>query len=296
MARFVGLIFGVGLAAVATAACASNPPQEVIDRMLKVCKSDLQRVCPSALPGDKRVGRCLLDHERELAAPCLKEVRFAYTLEACTSDVRQFCANAPQGRTLECLSKMAGSLSADCRRAMTDGSPRTAQQDAPYPGNRYGYDAPPQPYAPPGEERYGYRQPPSPRTDPYGYNPQPRPYAAPSDENYGYDAPQGQRDRRYGYDAPYGPYARPYDGQSPQAYAYRGPREDEERGDGERYGDEGARRDGDGDGRYADREPERPRFQPYGPQPFFGDGRYADRGYYNDAPGTDDGYDGRGAR
>ena len=282
MARVLGLILGAGLAAVATAACASELPLEVIDRLLKICKYDVQRVCPSAVPGDRRVGRCLLDHEHELGADCQKEVKFAYTLEVCLPDVRQFCANAPQRQSLECLGRMMGSVSAECRWAMTGSSPRTAEREVQYGGDRYDYEPPRAPYAPPGEDRYAYREPPARRDDPY--SPPPRPYAAPPEENDGYDAPQGPRERRYGYDAPYAPYAR----RDWDPEAYRGPREDEERGDGDRYGDEDARRDGDDGRRFGD---DRPRFQPYGMPPYPGEDRYADRGYFDAPPRP---YDGRG--
>lgn len=288
MPRLVGLAFGAGFVAAATAACASGVAPEIIDRVLKTCKSEVQRFCPSTVPGDKRVGRCLLDHVGELGGNCLKEMRFAYTLEVCMPEVRQFCSGTPQGQALECLSRAAGAVSGECRRAMNEGLPRTAEREAPGRGDRYAYDDSAAPYASPPAEAYRYGQPPTPREAPYtGYYPQPGPYAAPP-ENYGDAAPPS---RRYGYEAPTGPYARP----NPAPYAYRGPRDDEEMGDGDqqgdgyRYGGEGDRR-GDYDGRYGDRGDDRERFQPYGAEPYYGDGRYANRGDPYQGPGPYDGY------
>jgi hypothetical protein len=293
MLRFVRYIVAAGLAAAATAASAAALPPEIIDGVMNACRPDLPRVCTNVAPGDKRAGRCLLDHERDLSPPCLRAVRFAYALEVCLPDYRQFCGGVPQGpQAVECLAARMGSLGEECKRAVSMSTLRTARDDypygdSPYQGDRYGYSAPPVPYSAPREDGAGYGAPPSPRPEQYGYNAPPRPYAGPTDDGYGYNPPpgrsedgrgygppQGPRDDRYGYEAPSGPYSAP----NPDAYAYRR----NPSPDADRYADEGDRRDGTNDGRYADREYDRPRHQPYGSGAPYNDGQYQDRGYFGE--------------
>ncbi len=132
------IIFGAGLIAGATAASAGGLPPEVLDDVMRTCRPDYHRVCSEVLPGDGRVGRCLMDHERELAPQCLKAIKLAYAIEACMPDYRRFCSGEPPagGRIVECLASRMEALAPECARVVSANAP----------------------YASPRRERYSYYQ------------------------------------------------------------------------------------------------------------------------------------------
>lgn len=181
MLRSFRIMLGAGLVACATAASAGNLPPELLDNVMRFCRADYHRVCSEVVPGDGRVGRCLLDHETELAPPCLKAIKLAYAVEVCMPDYRRFCNGVEPGggQIVECLADRIELLNPECRRVVS--------ANAPYSGER---------------ERYGSYRP-----APYG---EPRPYERPYDDRYadhGYDRDRYQPygDGRYpgrGYDAP----------------------------------------------------------------------------------------------
>jgi hypothetical protein len=184
MLKSLKIILGAGVIFGATAASAGGLPPEVLDNVMQTCRADYHRVCSEVVPGSGRVGRCLLDHETELAPSCLKAIKLAYAIEACMPDYRRFCNGvAPGGgQIVECLSERMESLAPECQRVVSANAP----------------------YAAPGRERYSFY-----RGQSYGDPYRDRPY---EDRNAdrGYD--------RY-RDQPYGearPYDRGYDDSAPE--------------------------------------------------------------------------------
>jgi hypothetical protein len=224
MIKVVKYIIGLGLLASATAAAASDLPPELLDDVMATCRPDQHRVCRDVIPGEGRVARCLLDHEPELAPPCLSKLKLAYAMEVCMPDYQRFCNGiAPGGgQIVECLADRMEALAPECRRIVTANAPYAA----PY-GERYGYNRPP-------AQPYGYNRPPA---QPYAYSE--RQYSehaysehAYGDRPYGDDRYAGEADRdapdydRYanrGYDRYRGP--QPYDD---QRYPDNGPEEERE--------------------------------------------------------------------
>jgi hypothetical protein len=188
------LIAGAGLVLGATAASAGGLPPEVLDDVMRTCRPDYHRVCSEVVPGGGRVGRCLLDHERELAPQCLKAIKLAYAVESCMPDYRRFCPGvAPGGgQIVECLADRIEQLAPECARVVSANAP----------------------YATPGRERYSsYRASPS------------EPYA---NESYRRERPYDDRYADQYAHRGYDRYREPYgDGRYPDR-SYDGPGEPEE--------------------------------------------------------------------
>ncbi len=187
MFKFVKYLLGAGLiAGSTTVAAAGDLPPEVLDSVMASCRPDYHRLCSFVVPGDGRVGRCLLDHETELAPPCLKSIKLAYAMEACMPDYRRLCNGvAPGGgQILECLGSRIEALAPECQRVVSANAPYAG------PGPRYSYNRGP----------YG-----GPVTNPEAYRYEPRPSEAapypdrPYEDRY---ADRGYAPRPYG-DAPY---------------------------------------------------------------------------------------------
>jgi hypothetical protein len=157
-----GVIFG------ATAAWADGLPPEVRDDVMRTCRADYHRVCSEVVPGDGRVGRCLLDHETELAPSCLKAIKLAYAIESCMPDYRRFCNGvAPGGgQIVECLAERMEALAPQCQRVVSANAPYGApgrERYSSYRGHGYGdpyrYRSYDDRYADRGYDRYRDHQP-----------------------------------------------------------------------------------------------------------------------------------------
>lgn len=248
-----GFVFG------ATAAWAGDLAPDAASGIMNSCREDYHRMCSYVAPGDGRVARCLMDHQRELSPYCLRAIRIASSVEACYGDYERFCRGVPRGpQAFRCLAGKMDLLMPACRQVVAANAPYMTQ---------------------PGGERYGYNGGPA----PYG-----RPYAAPAPYGgqspyegapapYGYQGGQGYEDR---YAGPSGPESRSYNG-----YAYPEP------GYGDRYAEEapqGQPYEGYGDqpppsygDRYAEGSPER--YRPYG-YGYGGGGGYPGGNYSNVPP------------
>jgi len=180
MLKSLKAILGAGVIFGATAASAGGLPPEVLDNVMQTCRADYHRVCSDVLPGGGRVGRCLLDHETELAPPCLKAIKLAYAIEACMPDYRRFCNGvAPGGgQIVECLADRIEALAPECQRVVSANAPYATQgreRYSSYRGQSYG-----DPYRDRYEDRYAGRPDDRYRDQPYG---EARPY------DRGYDGP-----------------------------------------------------------------------------------------------------------
>ncbi len=265
MLRTFKVVAGAALVAAVSAAQAAELPPEVLDKVIGACRSDYHRVCNFVLPGDGRIGRCLLDHERELSVPCLGALKIAYAVEACMPDYRQLCPGVPRGpEAMRCLSGQLNALSSQCREVVAANAPYT--QSSP---DRYGSSG----YS--DRETYGNATPPS---QSYGARPyEDRRYEGSEDDRYregdrgwrdSYRDRNGDADRREeGYGEPAQP---PANGDG------NGPRNRDQYADTNRE-DEGGPNASAGSGSsgiepfYKDRRGEPQNWQPYGT------GRYPDR-------------------
>jgi hypothetical protein len=201
MFKIVKYILGAALISGATAAAASDLPPEVLESVMHSCRPDYHRVCSYVVPGDGRVGRCLLDHERELDPPCLKAIKLAYAIEVCLPDYHRYCDGVPRGpQAVECLAGRIESLGPECQRVVSANAPYIGPH-----GNQYGYAQSPAPYAEPYPGTYAYRE--TPRVD----------------ERYAYEREHRERpyDDRYADRGEYREHEQPYgDGRYPQRGYY----------------------------------------------------------------------------
>ncbi len=207
MFKFVKYLIGAGLiAGSTTVAAAGDLPPEILDSIMASCRPDYHRVCSFVVPGSGRVGRCLLDHETELAPPCLKSIKLAYAMEACMPDYHRFCNGvaAGGGQIVECLASRIEALAPECQRVVSANAP----------------------YATPGHERYSYNRGPyggpTPNPEAYRYEPRPSetgPYAG-DGGNPGQSYDDRYADRGYGQ--PYGEGRYPDQGYSNPGYAQPG--------------------------------------------------------------------------
>ncbi len=214
MFKFVKYLFSAGLiAGSTTVAAAGDLPPEIIDSVMASCRPDYHNLCSFVVPGGGRVARCLLDHEIELAPPCLKSIKLAYAMEACMPDYRRFCNGVQPGggQIVECLASRIEALAPECQRVVSANVP----------------------YATPGRERYSYYRGPNgrPETNPEAYRYEPSPSETtpyPSEgANGGQSYDDRYADRGYGRDSgqPYGEGHYPDQGQgySNPGYPQPGP-------------------------------------------------------------------------
>ncbi len=200
MFKSVKYLVSVGLFAGATAAAAMEPPPEVLDSVMAACRPDYHRVCSFVLPGDARVGRCLLDHEMELAPACLRAIKVAHAIEVCMPEYRRFCngAAAGGGEVLQCLAERMEALAPECQRVISANAP----------------------YGAPGNDRYGDNRGPAPYAEAYRFDARPgegQPYR---DDGANSDRPYDDRYADRSYDRYGGP---PY-GEAPYSdQGYNGP-------------------------------------------------------------------------
>jgi hypothetical protein len=204
MFKITKLMLCAGMAMAATAAKAADLPPEILNNVMQVCRPDYHRVCPDVLPGGGRVGRCLMDHERELSPSCLKAIKFAHAVEVCLPDYQRYCQGVRSGMeaVVQCLAGQMRSLSPECGEIVSANAPYVGPEGPRYSDGRYG---------PPYRDRYSER--PSDydrdmRRDPYS-RPDPDRYANRDDDNgRAYDnrrgaggdyGPNGQYRDRGGY-------------------------------------------------------------------------------------------------
>jgi hypothetical protein len=166
MFKLARCILGAGLVFGATVASAGDLPADTADGVMGACRSDYHRICSEVVPGDGRVARCLMDHERELTSYCLQSLRIASAAEDCMPDYRRFCRDVPKGQeAFRCLAGQMERLEPTCRRVIAANAPYMQPR-----ADHYSYNDPynPRSYAdePPYEGPYsgpyardGYSEP-----------------------------------------------------------------------------------------------------------------------------------------
>jgi hypothetical protein len=194
MFKFARLVLGAGIIFGASAAMAGDLRPDEADAIMDACRADYHELCPRVVPGDGRVARCLMDHERDLAPRCLQSLKAASAAEDCEADYRRLCRDVPKGKeAFQCLADRMDRLEPACRRVVA--------ANAPYMQSR--------------EERYSYN-------DPYNSRPSPdRPgYEGPYSGSSAYN---GRMAPGEAYDAGRGPDGRRgdprYDGERPRGEA-----------------------------------------------------------------------------
>ena len=88
------------------------------------CVADLDRLCPSVLPGQGRLRDCMREHLKDVSHPCLvrlakfAEVRGAH--KECGAYIRKQCANVERagGKFGACLKSAIARLSTTCKTAL----------------------------------------------------------------------------------------------------------------------------------------------------------------------------------
>jgi hypothetical protein len=206
MLKIAQYVLGAGLMIGATAASAGDLVPDAADGIMNSCRPDYHRICSSVVPGDGRVARCLLDHERDIAPSCLQALRIASAVENCMPDYERYCRGVPKGSpAFQCLADKIDRLVPACRRVVDANAPYMLPRDERYADNRGPdpYYRAPAPYSRPAP--YGGQYP-----DAYAYRDEP------GAGNYGATGePQGEP-----YQAQ--PYReRPYDGEQYQGQAYQ---------------------------------------------------------------------------
>jgi hypothetical protein len=152
MFKIAKYIAGVWLAAGTSAALAGDLPPDLADSVMQSCRADYHRICADVVPGGGRAASCLLDHEIELAPPCLQALKTAHAINVCTPDYRRYCNGAARGpEAFECLASRMDALLPECRRIISANAPYMYRDS-----RRYAYGSP-APYGSPGPAPYPYR-------------------------------------------------------------------------------------------------------------------------------------------
>src|SRR5215469_7903770 len=151
MFKITKYIIGAWLAAGASAASASDVPQDVADSMMRSCRVDYHRICPDVVPGSGRASMCLLDHETELSPACLQAVKTAHAIDVCSPDYRRYCDGAKGMQAMECLAGQMTALQPECRRIVAANAPYMNRQP-----ERFSNDSA-RPYGAPSPAPYFYR-------------------------------------------------------------------------------------------------------------------------------------------
>jgi hypothetical protein len=125
MFKITRLMLCAGMLTAAIAAKAADLPPEILNNVMQICRPDYHRVCPDVLPGGGRVGRCLMDHERELAPACLKAIKFAHAVEVCLPDYQRYCQGVQSNMeaVVQCLAERQRSLSPECGDIVSANAP-----------------------------------------------------------------------------------------------------------------------------------------------------------------------------
>ncbi len=205
MLKIAQYVLGAGLLIGATAASAGGLASDVADGVMDTCRADYHRICPRVVPGDGRVARCLLDHERELSPPCLQTLKIASAVEDCLPDYGRYCQDVPKGiEAFQCLAGKVERLTPACQRVVDANAPYMQPR-----GERYSYNGTTPPY-------YGTSAPYS-RTAPYDER-NPAPYGHEEPGAGGYAGPSEPQQGE-----PYGGQAYPADPRYGGSYSYSGP-------------------------------------------------------------------------
>jgi Cysteine rich repeat len=226
MYKFARYVVGAGLVFGANVASAGDLRPETADSLMDACRSDYHRICPDVVPGDGRVARCLMDHDRELTPYCLQSLRTASAAEDCQADYQRFCRDVAKGpEAFRCLADRMERLEPSCRRVVAANAPYMQPRGDRYSSNEESAPAGPRPYADRPPYPYG-----APYPGPYSYDG----YSGPGEPRYkpnGGEPAQGEP--RYGprYRDAYGNWQSRIDPGSGDSDRY-----------GERYAGEGATR------------------------------------------------------
>lgn len=230
MLKIAQYVLGAGLMIGATAASAGDLVPDAADGIMNSCRPDYHRVCSYVVPGEGRVARCLLDHQREIAPSCLEALKIASAAEDCLPDYERYCRGVPKGSpAFQCLADKIDRLAPACRRVVDANAPYMLPRGGRYADNRgtdpyYRAPAPysrPAPYAGQYPGAYAYRE--EPGAGNYGApgEPQGQPYQAQPYQGQPY---QGQPYQGQAYQSqPYSGNPYPGDPRSGGSYAYSGP-------------------------------------------------------------------------
>jgi hypothetical protein len=100
-------------------ACFTTPSQaESID---KPCREDAKKFCSGLTGGTLALNRCLRENIERLSLPCVAHRRGVPVFRiACSKELKEHCSAVPGGweRRVECLKRIQGKLSQDCRDAL----------------------------------------------------------------------------------------------------------------------------------------------------------------------------------
>jgi len=106
----------------------------IVDTVMKGCKTELDTYCKNVTPGEGRIVACLYAYSDKLSGQCeyalydaaaqLERALTALTYLAneCRDDLQKFCANIKpgEGRLMACMDKNDKQLSGRCKQAMKD--------------------------------------------------------------------------------------------------------------------------------------------------------------------------------
>jgi hypothetical protein len=107
-------VFCLSFAAAASAEQAARP-----------CADDAAKLCKGVEKGERRIAKCLKEHEKELSSACKENIAKAKekgkeVKEACEGDTKKLCKGIKpgEGRIMKCLKQHESELSAGCKENM----------------------------------------------------------------------------------------------------------------------------------------------------------------------------------
>ncbi len=113
-------VFAAG-AAINLSGCASSSASQTGN----ACAGDIQKFCANVPSGGGRILECLKAHGADLSDGCkqageVAKQKITAFVQACGSDLQQFCANIPAGNGAKynCLKENQSRLSQPCQSAI----------------------------------------------------------------------------------------------------------------------------------------------------------------------------------
>jgi len=108
--------------------------ENLVDTVVKGCKTELETYCKDVTPGEGRILACLYAREDKLSGKCEYALydaavqleraltALAYVANECRSDLQKFCSDIQPGggRLMACMNKNEKQVSGRCKQAMKD--------------------------------------------------------------------------------------------------------------------------------------------------------------------------------
>lgn len=115
-------------------AAAAQAQEDIVEKTLKACKTDIETYCSQVTPGDGRLLACFVAHEDKISGQCSYALYQAmsefeayvnalnYLASSCWDDIADLCGDVElgEGRVARCLLDNEDEVTPECQQAMAD--------------------------------------------------------------------------------------------------------------------------------------------------------------------------------